>query len=92
MNDIQSLRHTVWECKYHVVWVPKYRRKSLYEELRRYLGEVFHDLARPRGRSSKNPSPIALEWGIRRAGPNSIVHDSCVIQPGYQPARPRSQP
>ncbi len=38
MNDIQSLRHTVWECKYHVVWIPKYRRKTLYGELRRYLG------------------------------------------------------
>ena len=48
MNNVQSLRHTVWECKYHVVWVPKYRRKSLYEELRRYLGEVFRDLARQR--------------------------------------------
>ena len=48
MNDVQSLRHTVWECKYHVVWVPKYRRKVLYGELRRYLGEVFRDLARQR--------------------------------------------
>ena len=48
MNTIQSLRHTVWECKYHVVWVPKYRRKVLYGELRRYLGEVLRDLARQR--------------------------------------------
>ncbi len=46
MNDIQSLRHTVWECKYHVVWIPKYRRKALYLELRRYLGEVIRELAR----------------------------------------------
>ena len=45
MNDIQSLRHTVWECKYHVVWIPKYRRKTLYGELRRYLGEVIRELA-----------------------------------------------
>ena len=36
---------TVWECKYHVVWVPKYRRKVLYGEIRRYLGEVIRDLA-----------------------------------------------
>ena len=43
-----SLRHTVWDCKYHVVWIPKYRRKVLYGKLRNYLGEVFHELARQR--------------------------------------------
>ena len=46
MKDIGSLNHTKWECKYHVVFIPKYRRKSLYKELRQYLGDVFHDLAR----------------------------------------------
>jgi len=46
MNDIQCLSHTKWECKYHVVWIPKYRRKTLYGELRNKLGEVFHELAR----------------------------------------------
>ena len=48
MNNVQSLRHTVWECKYHVIWIPKYRRKALYRELRRHLGEVIRDLARQR--------------------------------------------
>ena len=43
-----SLRHTVWDCKYDVVWIPKYRRKVLYGKLRYYLGEVFHELARQR--------------------------------------------
>jgi len=41
----QRLKHTVWECKYHIVWIPKYRKKSLYRELRKYLGEIFRDLA-----------------------------------------------
>ncbi len=45
MNDGQSLSHTSWECKYHVVWIPKYRRKAIYEQLRRYLGSTFRDLA-----------------------------------------------
>jgi putative transposase len=45
MDDIESLAHTRWECKYHVVWIPKYRRKALYGELRKYLGPVFRDLA-----------------------------------------------
>jgi putative transposase len=45
MNDIESLSHTRWECKYHIVFIPKYRRKALYAELRRHLGEVFRELA-----------------------------------------------
>ncbi|MBK6743462.1 MAG: IS200/IS605 family transposase [Hydrogenophilales bacterium] len=40
-----SLSHTKWECKYHVVFIPKCRRKTLYEQLRPHLGEVFRDLA-----------------------------------------------
>ena len=46
--DQASLSHTKWECKYHVIFIPKYRRKALYGELRRYLGEVFQRLARQR--------------------------------------------
>ena len=46
MDSVKSLCHTKWECKYHVVWIPKYRRKALYGELRRHLGEFLHALAR----------------------------------------------
>jgi putative transposase len=45
MDEYESLSHTRWECKYHVVFIPKYRRKTLYGELRRHLGEVFRKLA-----------------------------------------------
>ena len=45
MNTPESLKHTKWECKYHIVWIPKYRKKSLYKELRQYLGEMLKDLA-----------------------------------------------
>src|SRR5882724_9222979 len=48
MNEYQSLSHTKWECKYHVVFIPKYRRKVLYGHLRKHLGEVFRELARHR--------------------------------------------
>jgi len=41
----QASRHTVWECKYHIVWIPKYRKKKLYKELRKYLGEILRELA-----------------------------------------------
>ena len=43
--DLQSLSHTRWECKYHIVWIPKCRKKALYMGLRKYLGKVFRDLA-----------------------------------------------
>ena len=46
MDEMESLSHTKWECKYHVVFIPKYRRKALYKELRRHLGEVFRQLAK----------------------------------------------
>ena len=49
MDVVESLAHSRWECKYHVVFIPKYRRKALYAELRKSLGEVFHDLARQKG-------------------------------------------
>jgi putative transposase len=46
MNDLLSVSHAVWDCKYHIVWIPKYRRKVLYGELRKNLGEMFRGLAR----------------------------------------------
>ncbi len=48
MDEPKTLNHSKWECKYHVVFIPKYRKKSLYVELRPHLGEVFRDLARCR--------------------------------------------
>jgi REP-associated tyrosine transposase len=44
----ETLSHTKWDCKYHIVFIPKYRRKALYKELRRHLGEVFRSLAQQR--------------------------------------------
>jgi putative transposase len=45
MDDVETLAHTTWECKYHVVFIPKYRRKLLYGQLRKDLGQVFRRLA-----------------------------------------------
>ena len=45
MDRFESLNHSVWECKYHVVFIPKCRRKTLYGQLRQHLGEVFRALA-----------------------------------------------
>ena len=45
MKEYKSLSHTKWDCKYHVVFIPKRRKKKLYGAVRRYLGEIFHELA-----------------------------------------------
>jgi putative transposase len=49
MKDWQSQAHVKWECKYHVVIIPKYRRKVLYGEVRRQLGDILRDLCRQGG-------------------------------------------
>ena len=45
MDEYESLSHTKWECKYHIVFIPKGRRRALYGQLRQHLGEVFRRLA-----------------------------------------------
>ena len=49
MSTYESLSHSRWDCKYHLVFVPKYRKKALYGKIRKFLGPVFHELARQRG-------------------------------------------
>ena len=46
MRDYKSLAHTRWDCKYHIVFIPKKRRKVIYGNLRKFLGQIFHELAR----------------------------------------------
>ena len=41
----QKLKHTSWDCKYHIVFIPKFRKKSIFGQLRTELGEVLRDLA-----------------------------------------------
>lgn len=45
MDEFESLSHSRWECKYHVVFIPKCRRKTVYARLRAHLGEIFRQLA-----------------------------------------------
>ena len=49
MHDWTSLSHVRWDCKYHVVFVPKYRQKRLYGKFRRRVGDIIRDLCRQRG-------------------------------------------
>ncbi|SFM18132.1 IS200/IS605 family transposase [Nitrosomonas communis] len=45
MRDYQSLAHTTWDCKYHIVFIPKRRKKVIFGMIRKHLGKVFHELA-----------------------------------------------
>lgn len=49
MTTYESLNHSKWDCKYHVVFIPKCRKKALYGKIRKYLGTVFHELVLQRG-------------------------------------------
>jgi putative transposase len=44
MERYESLHHTKWDCKYHLVWIPKYRRKVLYGQIRKELGPILREL------------------------------------------------
>ena len=48
MDEYESLNHTKWDCKYHVVFIPKYRRNALFGQLRRKLGSIFRQLTERR--------------------------------------------
>lgn len=76
MNDYQSLSHTKWEGKYHVVFIPKYRRKVLSGHLRQYLGPVFRELARHK--------ESRIEEGHLRSDHVHLVHS---IPPKYAVAQ-----
>ena len=49
MKDWKSQAHVKWECKYHVVIIPKYRKKTLYGKLRQKIGEILRELCRIKG-------------------------------------------
>ena len=49
MHEWESLSHVRWECKYHVVIIPKYRRKVIYGRLKRQIGPILRELCRQKG-------------------------------------------
>ncbi len=49
MQDFESLAHVRWECKYHVVFIPKYRRKAIFGNLRGAIGQILRDLCNQKG-------------------------------------------
>ena len=76
MRQIDSLSHTGWECKYPIVFIPKYRRKALFKQIRAQLGEVFHRLAKQK--------ESEIEEGYVKA---DHVHRLVSIPPKYSVAQ-----
>ncbi len=72
MKDYQSLNHTRWDCKYHVVFIPKRRKKSIYGAIRKHLGEILHELARQK-------ESAIVEGHLRR----DHIHMCMSIPPKY---------
>ena len=75
MNDFESLAHVRWECKYHVVFIPKYLRKVIFGNLRNSIGQILRDLCNQKG--------IALLEGHAM---NDHVHLCLSIPPKYSVA------
>ena len=70
MDEYESLSHSKWECKYHVVFIPKGRRRALYGELRRHLGEVFRRLAEQKESRAEllGSGVLCINGGLGRDG------------------------
>ena len=49
MNDVKSLSHSKWRCKYHIVFVPKYRRQVIYNQIKVDTGKILQDLCKRKG-------------------------------------------
>src|SRR6476646_5752889 len=80
MDTVESLNHSVWDCKYHVVFIPKCRRKTLYGDLRQYLGEVFRRLAQKKESRIEEGHLLSAHVHVDRhpadlrGGPGGRVH------------------
>jgi len=59
MQEYQSLNHTKWDCKYHIVWIPKYRKKRLYGIIKKQLVPVIRELAR-----QKESEIVEGQWWV----------------------------
>ena len=60
----ESISHSRWDCKYHVVFIPKCRRKELYGTIRKFLGPVFHEMTRDKGfKMEEGYIGIGHPWG-----------------------------
>jgi REP element-mobilizing transposase RayT len=88
VKEYQSQSHVRYECKYHIVWCPKYRRKKLYGRLRHRFGEIMHDLCRQKGidliEGHACPDHVhhGFSWSI--SSPNFRLSPTCSPSRNFQ--------
>jgi REP-associated tyrosine transposase len=81
MDEYESLSHTKLDCKYHVVFIPKWLRMALYGELRRHLGEVFKKLAAQKeSRIEEGLNALCELWRAK-----IVAQFYCRSHPGHPP-------
>lgn len=85
MDEYESLSHTKWDCKNHVVFIPKQRRKTLYGQLRRHLGDVFRDLA-------KRKDSVGKPLVVREALKQFVMQGACYAFPAMRGGATRGMP
>lgn len=79
MDEYEGLSHSKWECKCHVVFIPKCRRRTLYQQLRKYLGEIFRIRAAKRF-CAECSSREAFPRSVKRAGRSNELRLACFAE------------
>ena len=103
MKDRRSLSHTKWDCKYHVVFIPKYRRKRIFGKLRGHLGEILHELAKQKQSriveghlrpdhvhmciSIPPKFSVSRSWALSKARAPSQSHETSWVGGGTSPGK-----
>src|SRR5690242_21767639 len=89
MDEFESLSHSRWECKYHVVFIPKGRRKALFGQLRPYLGEVLRRLAAQKESRIEEGHLMSdhVHMMISRGSQASIDRSSSIPRPSAKRAK-----
>lgn len=77
-NDTNSLAHTKWNCKYHIVFAPKYRRKIIYGKLKRDIGIILRQLCERKGNRRIYSKPITRGYRCRK------THNAGIYRPIYR--------
>ena len=81
MERFQRLAHSIWDCKYHIVWIPKYRRKDLYGSKRAIVVDTIRQWARIKGVESSNgdnkPTSTRANSVVGPTTPTSSLKQPC---------------
>ena len=75
--DMNSLAHTTWECKYHIVFAPKYRRKIIYKQIKADVGRILSELCKRKGVETIEAEAWLIQnhMFVKAVGPQCVLED-----------------